>query len=53
MPFSWGWEKDAPVKPGQGEQWEVAGNKDARDKPGHDEYEGVAMEIEFKREFNP
>jgi hypothetical protein len=27
--------------------------EDARDEPGHDEYEGVAMEIEVRGEFNP
>jgi hypothetical protein len=45
--------KDAPVKPGQGEQREVAAKDNARDKPGHDEYEGVATDIEVKGEFNP
>ena len=53
MPLSWGWEKDGPVKPVQGEQREMAGNKDAWGKPELDEYEGMAMEIEVKGEFNP
>ena len=45
--------KDAPVKPGQGEQWEVAGKEDARDKPGHGECQENEMEIEVNKEFNP